>query len=302
MPNARAVLDLPKLLDGGQLPALPQTAVHLLELSKDPKLGPAEFAVPIETDPGLTSQVLRFVNSSDFGFVREITSVKRAITLVGMRSVKNFALWSAVFSLMPNPKCRAFDLKCLWQDSLRRALFAKAMAKQLGAEEGEEAFVAALLQDMAVPILAKEYPETYAELLSARDHGQRRLSDLERAEFGTTHADVAGCMARHWNLPETTARLIEWHTSLADMNGNASAEGLAVALSALLPACCDDGWPECSLFEENYRKLYQAGRPVAIELLRRVDDEFAHVAPMLKIASPKRSLVECFDEAFCAWA
>jgi len=35
-----------------------------LQLSKDPDCGPAEFAVPIETDPGLTSQVLRFVNSS----------------------------------------------------------------------------------------------------------------------------------------------------------------------------------------------------------------------------------------------
>ncbi|MCE9527487.1 MAG: HDOD domain-containing protein [Planctomycetales bacterium] len=120
-----AAPDLKDLLRSAQLPALPQSAIRLLELSQDPDNGPVEFAVPIEADPGLTGQVLKFVNSSYFGFSREISSVKLAITLVGIRTIKNFALWSAVFSLMPNPRCGPFDLKSLWQDSLRRALFAR---------------------------------------------------------------------------------------------------------------------------------------------------------------------------------
>ena len=104
---------LKDVLRNAQLPALPQSAISLLELSQDPDNGPAEFAIPIEADPGLTGQVLKFVNSSYFGFSREISSVKLAITLVGIRTIKNFALWSAVFSLMPNPKCGPFDLKRL---------------------------------------------------------------------------------------------------------------------------------------------------------------------------------------------
>src|ERR1700722_12783452 len=119
--------DLSKLLARAQLPALPQSAIKILELSRDPDIGPNELAVPIETDPGLTGQVLRFVNSSYFGFTREITSVRLAITLVGVRSIKNFTLWSAVFSLMPNPKCGCFDLAALWQDSVRRGLFARML-------------------------------------------------------------------------------------------------------------------------------------------------------------------------------
>ena len=95
---------LEKLLGRAQLPALPQSAIRLLELSQDPDNGPAEFAVPIESDPGLTGQVLRFVNSSYFGFANEISSIKLAISMVGIRTIKNFAMWSAVFSLMPNPK------------------------------------------------------------------------------------------------------------------------------------------------------------------------------------------------------
>ena len=120
MPHNPVVsVDLKKVLCNAQLPALPQSAIRLLEMSRDPDNGPAEFAAPIESDPGLAGQVLRFVNSSYFGFSKEISSVKLAITLVGIRTIKNFALWSAVFSLMPNPKCGPFDLRSLWQDSLR---------------------------------------------------------------------------------------------------------------------------------------------------------------------------------------
>jgi len=96
MSNSNPAPGLKELLSSAQLPALPQSAIRLLELSQNPDNGPAEFAVPIESDPGLTGQVLKFVNSSYFGFSREISSVKLAITLVGIRTIKNFSLWSAV--------------------------------------------------------------------------------------------------------------------------------------------------------------------------------------------------------------
>lgn len=291
-------LDLKKILAGAQLPALPQSAIRLLELSQDPTNGPTEFAVPIESDPGLTGQVLRFVNSSYFGFSREISSVKLAITLVGIRTIKNFALWSAVFSLMPNPKCGPFDLKSLWQDSLRRALFARAMAKLLGLKEAEEPFAAALLQDMAVPLLAKEAPELYEKLLQDRDGGKIRLSFLEERLFGWTHAEAAGIMARQWNLPDQFALLVENHQEVGRWAGLRDSEPgkLAVAMSALLPSTADPNWSECALFESYYRKVGPAGGPTVVELLAQVDEEFEKFAPVLKLAAPSKSLVQSYHE------
>ena len=93
---------LVQLVAKAQLPALPQSAIRLLELSQDSENGPPEYAVPIEADPGLTSQILRFVNSSFFGFAQEVANVRLAIALVGVKTIRNFALWNAVFSLMPN--------------------------------------------------------------------------------------------------------------------------------------------------------------------------------------------------------
>ncbi|MCU0879568.1 MAG: HDOD domain-containing protein [Pirellulaceae bacterium] len=273
---------------------MPQSAIRLLELSQNPDNGPAEFAVPIESDPGLTGQVLKFVNSSYFGFSREISSVKLAITLVGIRTIKNFSLWSAVFSLMPNPKCGPFDLKSLWQDSLRRGLFARAFGKLQGMKDGEELFAASLLQDMAVPLLAKEQPQRYLKLLEQRTLGESRLSDLERAEFGWTHAEAAGFMARHWSLPEEFAKLIECHTQLDQLleSGNKETGKLAVALSALLPANQDQSWFERDKFVAAYDKL-AAGRGKAIpELFTQIDAEFAEFAPVLKLTAPAKSLVQ----------
>jgi HD-like signal output (HDOD) protein len=297
-----SAINLKKILAGAQLPALPQSAIRLLELSQDPANGPAEFAAPIEADPGLTGQVLRFVNSSYFGFSREISSVKMAIVLVGVRTIKNFALWSAVFSLMPNPKCGPFDLKSLWQDSLRRALLARAVARQFGLKEVEEPFAAALLQDMAVPLLAKEAPEAYARLLEAREGGKVRLSRLEEKCFGFTHAEAAGMMARQWNLPEAFAVLVESHPLVERWASEPAADRarLAVALSALLPTTVDPSWPECGLFESYYRKASPAGSAPVEELFAEIDREFAEFAPVLKLATPAKSLVESYQESLGA--
>ena len=296
--GTKSAPDLQQILKGAQLAALPQSAMRLLELSKDPDNGPAEFALPIESDPGLTGQVLKFVNSSYFGFSREISSVRHAISLVGIRTIKNFALWSAVFSLMPNPKCGPFDLKSLWQDSLRRALFARAMAKQLGAKEAEEAFAAALLQDMAVPLLAKELATDYLEMLNSR-HCGRRLSELERERFGWTHADAAAQMARNWNMPDAFAVLVEQHTSLDELLGHKEvpAGPVAVALSALLPASSDGQWSDREAFEAAYNRLRPTDGASIEAILAQVDQEFAEFAPVLKLAAPARSLVAWYQDA-----
>ena len=294
-----AAPDLKDVLRNAQLPALPQSALRLLELSQDPDNGPAEFAIPIEADPGLTGQVLKFVNSSYFGFSREINSVKLAITLVGIRTIKNFALWSAVFSLMPNPRCGPFDLKSLWQDSLRRALFARNFGKLLGMKDAEECFAAALLQDMAIPLLAKEIPQRYLKLFQDRSDGQERLSDLEQTSFGWTHADAAAFMCRSWSLPEEFATLIEAHCNLDVLvaAGGKFPGKLAVALSSLLPAASDKDWKDRERFVVTFNQLTIGKGTTAPRFLAEVDKAFTEFAPVLRLATPAKTLAQYLEEA-----
>ncbi len=294
-------VDLQRLLCGAQLPALPQSAITLLELSRDPNNGPPEFAVPIEADPGLTGQVLRFVNSSYFGFSHEISSVRLAVTLVGIRTIKNFALWSAVFSLMPNPKCGPLELKNLWSDSVRRGLLARSMAKLLGVKDAENAFAAALLQDMAIPLLAKQLPADYVEMLENSKSQKRRLSQLEQERIGWTHAQAGGLMARAWKLPLEFADLIEQHTqAISTAHAARNPVQTAVALSSLLPSATDETWLEAALFEQHFSALQPTDGPGLHEFLAQIDREFTEFAPVLKIGTAVRTLVEHCGEAATA--
>jgi len=290
-------MELRKLLIGSQLPALPQSAIRLLELSQEEGASVAQFALPIESDPGLAGQVLRFVNSSYFGFSREISTVKMAITMVGTRTIKNFALWSAVFSLIPNPRCGPFDLRILWQDSLRRALFSRAIAGLLGTKEKEESFSAALLQDFAIPLLAKAAPKAYVELLETRHKTGERLSALETKALGWTHAEAGGLIARQWSLPEQFAELIESHLDVRRwLAANDPEPGkVAVSMSSLLPMVADPNWTEAAELEAYYEKIRPAGGPSLVEMLQRVDREFADFSPVLKISAPRQSLVDCYQ-------
>lgn len=294
MPAAPTTPDLAQLTSNVQLPALPQSAVRLLQLSQDPNNGPAEFATPIEADPGLAGQVLKFVNSSYFGLARKVSNVKAAITLIGIRTIKNFTLWSAVFSLMPNPKCGPLQLKSLWQDSLRRAIFSRKFGKLMGMkEDAEDLFASALLQDLAIPLLAKDLPQQYIRLIEARGTTHRRLSELEQELFGWTHADAGEMIARKWCLPENFADLLASHTKLQELleNPDATKGSLAVALSSHLPAVCDAEWYDANIFMTAFERLAPLGCSVE-KTLDEVDQGFAEFAPLLKLTAPTETLAK----------
>lgn len=276
------------------LPALPHSAITLLQLSQNPDSGPPEFTKPIEADPGLMGQVLKFVNSSYFGFSREIMSVQQGLTLVGTRAITNFALWNAVFSVMPNPKFGPFDLKALWQDSLRRALFARELGRSLQLNNAEDLFAGALLQDISIPLLLKELPEQYGVLVTRRAEEGRRLSELETETFGWDHADASAMLAQQWNLPEEFVALIAQHTKLDELleAGPEQRGSACVALASLLPSCTDEYWDEYAIFIAGYAQLAGKSNDVLKEAFERVDIDTTAFAPILRLPFPKQSLVD----------
>jgi len=299
MPTPVDVRNLQEVLANTQLPALPTSATQLLELSQNPTNGPAEYARPIEADAGLMVQVLRFVNSSYFGFSREIGSIQQALTLVGVRTIKNFALWSAVFSLIPNPKFGSFDLRGLWQDSLRRAVFARSLGRELRLTNAEELFAAALLQDMAIPLLLKALPEQYEGLIARQGKERIRLSSLERELFGWDHAQAAAALCRNWRLPEEFAVLIERHPALDELLDGPTPriDAACVALASLLPSCRDEQWDEEEEFTDGLDRA-SSNRPLDLaRLLLEVDKSFEEFAPVLKIQVPDKSLSDWLTES-----
>jgi len=295
--GAKNIEELQKVLTVEQLPAMPHSALTVLQLDNDlTKVNINDLVRPIEADPGLSAQVLKFLNSSYFGFQNAISNVRHGITLVGIRVVKNFVLWKAVFSLIPKSKIGGFDITNLWQDSLRRAMFSRFLLMELRKGDAELAFAAALLQDMAIPLLLKRSLQEYSNLLpKLKDSPTTRLSTLESEKFGWTHADAAGLLGKNWKLPEPLTALMANHLYLDENltnfgeNFEKNPEQIIVSLSALLPTTTTGKWLE----KEHFMKYYPLILTLPIEhLFAKVDKEFDQYAIILQIAKPKQQLVE----------
>jgi HD-like signal output (HDOD) protein len=287
--------ELEQLVGGAQIPGLPQSAIRMLELSKDFNNGPPEYAQAIEVDPGLTGQILKFVNSSYFGFAKEITNVRHAITLLGVRTIKNFTLWSAVFSVMPNPHCGEFEVRHLWRDSLLRGLFARRLGKALDLPDVEEVFAAALLQDMALPLVVKEWPNEYAELLKRRADSGTRLSTLEKERFGWHHGDAGQLMCKKWGLPDSFVHLIGRHVEFDESEPLTDPRWVAVGISTLLPSVVDKKWedrPRLVAAFQQFKGVVSIKRALA-----DVDVDFNEFAPMLGIKRGDQTLTGWFESS-----
>lgn len=284
---------LDEIIENETLQAMPQSAVQLLEISQQEDVGPNELAVPIESDPGLAAQVLRFVNSSYFGFSRKISSIPLAINLVGFKTIKNFTLWNALYSMIPNPKCDGFELCHLWQDSLRRAVFGRMFAHHCGLESAEEVFAGALMQDMAVPMLINAQPERYNALLERADSEGRRLSELEREEFGWDHAEIGALCCEKWNFPSNLVAMIRNHTRAASSFEATDADRV-LAVCSLLPSVSSETWPERGRLQTSVRRLLKGVR--LEQLFERTDVEFTKLAPAINMTADCKPLMEWLTE------
>ena len=275
--------------------ALPQSAARIFELAKDENNGPKEFAAAIAPDLGLTTQILRFVNSAYFGFRNKVATIQMALSLVYGRTIKNFILWNAVFAAMPNPRCGPFELKKICQDSLRRGLFAKIFASHFTDLDPEELFLCALFQDMAIPILAQTWPTEYEEILSRRQKEKRRLSELENEKFGWDHAGAGGFLVSEWGFADDFAEVIVEHINSYEKfdAGTCSPMGLRraiVALSGLLPSVVDEKWDDANAFFNMYSRFIQPGLPLPATLFEQVENQMPELAAISHLGSVTNSL------------
>lgn len=293
--------------------AFPQSAAKILELAKNPENGPPEYAVPISADPGLTAQILKFANSSFFGFRHKITTIQMALSLICVRTIKNFVLWNAVFSLLPDPRIGPFRLKLIFQDALRRALFCKVFAESMTSIDPEEVFVAGLFQDIAIPVLAQNWPEQYDRMLGQLNAQGGHLSFLEQNTFGWTHADAGAVLVREWGFGNDFVRTVQKHIS-PDFDRIESEQerfDAVVALSSLLPSSSGNQWTDADDFFAAFHKLAKRGGvknqnapPKISKVFDEVDRQYDDLLKITQTPLPPMALSEfhaAYQQSFDEW-
>ncbi len=227
-----------KIFGGKEIPPLPEVAMKLLEKIKDPEVSVDEVAKVIESDPGLSAQVLKIVNSAFYSFPKKISNITRATGVLGLQKVEKIALAYAMVHGIKHPEREGFDFGVFWTDSLYRALFAKQIASLAGYEP-EEAFTGALLQDIALPVLLGEWFDVYEPIYQRWRETGEPLHEIEEEELSWTHFQAGAWMAKEWMFPDLLVCCIGLHTYSVDEIreigvGESAVE--AVALSSRLPS------------------------------------------------------------------
>lgn len=228
-----SIAELPPTLE---LPALPHAATKFAEKANNPKIEVAELARILETDSGLTVELLRFVNSSCVGLRSKAKTAQHALTLLGRKQARIHIITTATQAAVRAKKSKLINQATFWTSSLQKALFAREVAKLLKADP-DVAFAGGMLQDFLLPVISNELYETYLKFVSHRDqHGA--LNGFEQGELGWDHALAAAALALRWKFPEDLiCCMLFQHFGLKILGHPQLGRTpvAAVALSALLP-------------------------------------------------------------------
>lgn len=194
-----------------QLPSFPAIVLKARALIRDDDASNGDIGACIVQDPGLSVRVLKTVNSAAFGMRHRVESVDQAIALLGRVQVESLLLSHGVGEALPKPRGGAFRAQAFWLAAARRASVAGALAKRLHPATAGQSFTAALLLDMAVPVLANVLKTSYDGLLVSAQSEELELGALEREEYGWDHAEVGSWMCEAWSFPDALTASVAGH-------------------------------------------------------------------------------------------
>lgn len=202
---------LKKLLGEYDLPSFPGIVMQVLERIRDDEASAATVVECIEHDPGLSVRILAAVNSATYAPRSRVENLTQAVAMLGISNVEALVLGIAVGGTLPRPECPGFEPRRFWLAAARRAATAQALAKVLHPATRSETFTAALLQDMAVPLIAASRAAQYAPVLESWHAGEGALHELERDVLGLDHAEVGTWLCEAWQLPESLRDAVGGH-------------------------------------------------------------------------------------------
>lgn len=242
----------------GELPTLPSVATRLLSAGSTDKAEIDEIAKIIETDPALTARILGLCRRSDRGLGDRVTTVKRAVVMLGLESVRAAALSVCVYDTLGKDveeerrqideasaakagsgEGVAFDRNGFWKYSIAVACAAELIAGENARLRivPEEAFLAGLMHGVGKLALAHVLPRAYGQVLRLAQMRAIDAPAVERELLGIDHHSAGRRLAEHWGLPEHVQRVI-WLHAQPDLWAAAGEGPGMVKLVALARALC----------------------------------------------------------------
>jgi HD-like signal output (HDOD) protein len=171
-----------------------------------------ELAALIEKDPLLSAQVLRMANSAVFGRAQQITTVGHAISMIGVGTLRKFALGSSISNLFSKFRSApSFSMTRFNLHSVATATLVEAISDEVPIEFPEGAFIAGILHDVGRLLIAVILPDDFENVASLYALRDVPLFECEREILEVDHAELSALAVGRWELAEPIQRAVRCH-------------------------------------------------------------------------------------------
>jgi len=203
------------------LPAMPQVAAKVLELSSDPETSAQKLQQVIADDQAMTARILKIANSAMYSCSRRIKTLTEAIVMLGFNSIRSLVVTSAARNLY-NTHSSQTGLKerLLWEHSIGAAFSCRILAEEFAPNFTEEAFLAGLLHDIGKLVLNQKAPREFDEIVQVVYNQNRPFHLTEREVLGFDHANVGALLINKWKLSPVLEDVILNHHNKGAINAD----------------------------------------------------------------------------------
>jgi putative nucleotidyltransferase with HDIG domain len=206
----------------GEIPSLPVSVAKVMEICNNTSARPSDLNRVISLDPVLTGRLLKLINCAYYGLGTHVTSLVKAITMLGINTVKNLALSSAILSTLPkNKKVHGLDMEGFWRHCLCVGVTSKFFAEKRGIDSMylEEYFTAGLLHDIGKIPLNAVLSGDYLNAVTMADGENMPLFESENENFGINHSITGKMIAGAWKLERPVTDVIAHHHEIGGYSG-----------------------------------------------------------------------------------
>lgn len=193
------------------LPALPATVTNVLAVTADPDSTAEDLMKAILPDQTMCAAILKVANSAFFGVPRGVSTIQRAVVVLGYEEIRNIVLGKAIFSAFPKlGKKNRENVGLFWEHAFTSGLAAKIIAEHYKLSSSEY-FIAGLIHDIGKLVMLITYPDVYPVLRELSGFEHIHSTQNEESDFSISHDLVGLKLAKHWLLPEPLAMAIGYH-------------------------------------------------------------------------------------------
>jgi HD-like signal output (HDOD) protein len=200
------------------LPSLPASYNELTAALRSETTSLGQIEQIIAKDPGMATKILQLANSAFIGVHGRASSLRQAVSLIGVETVRTLTLSIHVFLRFDANSALAVRLPQLWEHSVCVATIAQRIAAlETGNKSmAEECFAAGLLHDIGKIVLFAEKPKEYGEVLKKAEGDSRCIEIHEVEALGYSHAQLGGYLLSVWGLPTSLVQAVAFYHQPSD--------------------------------------------------------------------------------------